>query len=208
VDWQLDALVWQNGWMSAALSSNHACYVYRDQADLVRTAARFIADGIQAGERCWYVAKGDETDALRHTLRDRGVAVAAAERRGALQLYTPTQIYKAVQPFSAERMMEVFSDGISAALTEGYAGFRAAGEMSWADHPAFRGQLLEYEHLITALLVNSRATGLCLFDVRSPHLAAVVAAHPLVARSGGELAPNPRFGSRRTAGHARHGDDQ
>lgn len=187
--------------MSAALSSNHACYVYRDRADLVRTAARFIADGIQAGERCWYVAKGAETDALRHTLRDLGVAVAAAERRGALQLYTPPEIYKAVQPFSAERMMEEFSDGISAALTEGYAGFRAAGEMSWADHPAFRGQLLEYEHLITALLVNSHATGLCLFDVRSPHLAAVVAAHPLVARAGGELERNPRFSVRRSLHH-------
>jgi len=87
----------------------------------------------------------------------------------------------------------VFSEGISAALLDGFTGFRAAGEMSWVEDPRFAGQWIEYEHLVTTLLVNSRALGLCLFNVHSPHLHEAIAVHPRLATAKGTFTANPLF---------------
>ena len=133
---------------------------------------------------------------MRTALRDLGVAVEAAERQGAVKIFLPSEVYAVVQPFVPERLMQVFSEGISDALRGGFCGFRAAGEMSWAASSDLAEPLLEYEHLISTLLVNSNARGLCLFDERlmlPQHLDEVIAAHPLVATLEGALLPNPRF---------------
>jgi hypothetical protein len=170
--------------------------VYRSRSELIATAAGFLSEGLQAGERCWYVGRGSELAGLRSALRDLGVAVEAAERQGALRIFLPSDVYAAVQPFVPERLMQIFSDGISDALREGFRGFRAAGDMSWAASPELAEPLLEYEHLISTLLVNSNARGLCLFDeslMLPQRLDGLVAAHPLVATISGALLPNPQF---------------
>lgn len=182
-----------NGTVRPAAQSNHACYSYRTDAELVEAAASFLAAGLQNGERCWYIAKGSEVAALYHALGELGVQVGAARRQGAFRLFEPADIYTAAVPFSPEALMNIFSEGISAALLDGFAGFRAAGEMSWVEDPRFAGQWVEYEHLVTTLLVNSRALGLCLFNVHSPHLHEAIAVHPRLATAKGTFTSNPLF---------------
>ncbi|HUR33956.1 MAG TPA: MEDS domain-containing protein [Vicinamibacterales bacterium] len=179
--------------MSLPSPSNHACFVYRDISELVSVAVPFLASGLRNGERCWYISRGDEAGTLRTALHGAGVQVTTAERRGAFRLFGPENIYAALRPFSPEDMMGVFSDAIEEALHDGFTGFRAAGEMSWSDHLDLPRPLFEYEHLISTLLCNSRARGLCLYHVDSLHGHAAVPVHPKVGTLRGELVLNPAF---------------
>jgi hypothetical protein len=171
----------------------HACFVYRTLDDLLSVVIPFLRSGLRRNERCWYVARGDEIEQLRQSLCDSGLDVAALESRGALTIFPPESVYASLQPFSPEQMMNVFNNAIADAERKGFAGFRAAGEMSWANRPEMGEELHIYETLISTLLRSCRAKGLCLFPSDAPHLKRAVAVHPLVAATDGELHQNPAF---------------
>lgn len=176
-----------------ASPAHHACHVYRDPADLITTAAAFLADGLAHGERCWYVGNQRDHSALREALADRGVSLKAADRQGALRIWLPEDVYVPGQAFVPERVMRRFSEAISDALREGFNGFRAAADMAWVGAPEVAPHLHEYEHLITTLLLNSPATGLCLYPESLAHLHYPVNCHPYIATSDAVLHPNAAY---------------
>jgi MEDS: MEthanogen/methylotroph, DcmR Sensory domain len=98
--------------------------------------------------------------------------------------------------FEPEQTMQVFNDAIEQALKDGFNGFRAAAEMSWAlEISAGAESLIAYETLLRLLFSTSRVTGLCLYDRRRMPLRIVngaLATHPIVELSG-KFACNPLY---------------
>jgi chemotaxis family two-component system sensor kinase Cph1 len=168
---------------------DHVCIFYRSDDELAATAADFIAEGLRRGERCWYVPTGTEGSLVRGALRRRDVDVTAESRRGALEILAVSDAYVVHGSFNPEATMNVFSDAIENALKDGFTGFRAAAEMSWALTVQGGAELLiAYEALLRSLFSTSRATGLCLYDRRRMPLEIVNGAlvtHPVVALGGG-----------------------
>lgn len=175
---------------------DHACCIYESGAQLVETVAGFVADGLRRGERCWYVAAGGEEQAVLAALVARGIDVAAAARRGALSVIPASEAYPLQDSFAPERSMQVFSDAIEQALSDGFSGFRAAADMSWALTPGGPSEsLIVYEALLKALFSSSRVAGLCLYPRRMTPLKVlngVLATHPLAATRG-SIAVNPFY---------------
>ena len=65
--------------------------------------------------------------------------------------------------FDPEQTMRVFSNAIEESLNDGFKGFRAAAEMSWALDIDNGGELLVvYEALLRVLFSTARAIGLCM----------------------------------------------
>ena len=177
---------------------DHVCAVYSTTEQLVREAASFLADGLQRRERCWYVGAGYEIDAVRAALVARRVDVAGETQRQALQLISGAGAYVVRGRFDPEVTIEIFNSAIEQALDDGFPGFRAAAEMSWAldchDGPQ---KVIVYEALLKALFAGCRATGLCLYDRTRMPLAVVngaLATHP-IAGSYGHYLPNPFYES-------------
>jgi hypothetical protein len=84
--------------------------------------------------------------------------------------------------------MVAFSDAIEQALADGFNGFRAAANMSWAldleDGPEL---LITYEALLRSLFASARATGLCLYDRHRMPLVVIggaLSTHPVVGMHG------------------------
>jgi hypothetical protein len=111
---------------------DHVCVFYGSDGELAETAADFIAEGLRRGERCWYVPAGTEGSLVRAALRRRDVDVTADARRGALEILAAADAYVVHGNFNPEATMNVFSDAIENALRDGFTGFRAGAEMSWA----------------------------------------------------------------------------
>lgn len=152
------------------------------------TVSAFLADGLRRNERCWYVPSGGESHAIGAAMERRGVDIAAASRRSALHLLESNDTY--VQGgFDPEQTMRAFSEAIEQALNDGFNGFRAAADMSWAlTIDDGTESLIAYEALLRMLFSTSRATGLCLYDRRRMPLAVVDGAlltHPIVEVGGG-----------------------
>ena len=167
---------------------DHVCSLYDTDEQLSTTVAAFLADGLARNERCWYVPSGYEAGAVRKALRQRGIDVDRETKRAALQLLDSHDTYTAHGGFDPEETMRVFSEAIEQALTDGFNGFRAAAEMSWALDVA-RGDetVVAYEALLRMLFSNSPATGLCLYDKRrmpQQVLNGALLTHPVVESAG------------------------
>ena len=176
---------------------DHICSVYESDDQLVSTVAAFLAEGLARKERCWYVPSGNETPAIRMAMERRGIDVRAESRRSALHLLDSNDTYIR-GGFDPEQTMRLFSEAIEQALTDGFNGFRAAADMSWAlsiDHGT--ELLITYEALLRILFSTSPATGLCLYNRRRMPLQVVNGAlltHPIVERAG-EFRPNGLYDS-------------
>ena len=175
---------------------DHVCAVYATSAELAREVATFIADGLRRHERCWYVAAGHELSQVRASLGKLGIDVAAETRRGALQLKAGDAAYSVQGEFDPEATIRIFNDAIEQSYTDGFSGFRAAAEMSWALDCADGGhQVVVYEAMLKSLFETCRAIGLCLYDrTRMPLdiINGALVTHP-VAGSHGHYSPNPFY---------------
>jgi len=175
---------------------DHICSIYSTRAELIQTVAGFLADGLRHRERCWYVASSDESEDIAAALGRRGVDVGAETRRGALKLIAADGAYIVRGAFDPEATTQIFNDAIEQAYTDGFTGFRAAAEMSWAlDHEEATYQLIVYEALLRTLFRNCRAIGLCLYDRQRMPLTVINGAlvtHPIIG-SQGRFAANPFY---------------
>jgi len=163
---------------------DHICAIYTSDDELARIAGEFLAEGLRKSERCWYLPASDDRDAVRAALESLHVDTTRAEERGALSILSSNAAYSVRGDFDPEDTMSVFSNAIEQALADGFNGFRAAANMSWAldlaDGPE---RLITYEALLRSLFASARATGLCLYDRNRMPLAVIdgaLSTHPVV----------------------------
>lgn len=127
-------------------------------------------------------------DSVRDALRTLGIDVAAETRGKALQLISGDAAYVVHGTFNPEATLGVFNDAIEQSYTDGFTGFRAAAEMSWAlDCTDGLHQVIVYEALLKSLFANCRAIGLCLYDRKRMPLEVINGAlltHPIVGSHG------------------------
>ena len=175
---------------------DHVCSIYSTTEELAQDVAKFLADGLRSNERCWYVGDGAEIESVRAALRQLKINETADTKRGALQLLSGDAAYVVHGTFDPEATIQVFNDAIEQAYTDGFTGFRAAAEMSWALNCADGAhQVIVYEALLKSLFASCRAIGLCLYDRKRMPLAVIDGAlctHP-VAGSHGHYGSNPFY---------------
>jgi hypothetical protein len=180
---------------------DHICSIYSSSHELTDTVSEFLADGLGRQQRCWYVASAEETAAVRARLEALGVDVQHAIERGALKFISGDGTHLIHGSFNAERANKVFNDAIEQAGADGFTGFRAAAEMSWAlGRPDTVRRLIVYEALLRSLFANCRAIGLCMYDRRRMPLDVIdgaLATHPKV-RTVETYQDNPFFEASRT----------
>ena len=141
-------------------AGDHICAVFTSSAERASVAADFLAAGLARNERCWYVAAGREGPTVRAALRERGVNIDVEQRRTALNIIGGSASYVVHGRFDPEATMQVFNEAIEQALKDGFTGFRAAADMSWAlrvKNGARR--LIAYEALLRTLFASCGATG-------------------------------------------------
>ena len=167
---------------------DHICALYSEAADLANIVGDFLAEGLRNSERCWYLPASDEPDAVLAALKARHVNTTRATARGALSILSSNAAYSVRGDFDPEETMVVFSNAIEQALVDGFNGFRAAANMSWAlDLDGGPERLITYEALLRSLFSSARATGLCLYDRTRMPLAVIdgaLATHPVVRVQG------------------------
>lgn len=173
---------------------DHVCAVYSTPAELTRVVAAFLAEGLRAGERSWYVGAEHEMASVQAALGESGIDAAAASSRGALKLLSGAGAYVVRGAFDPEVTLGIFNDAIEQAYTDGFTGFRAAAEMSWALECADGPHLvIVYEALLKTLFDSCRAVGLCLYDRKRMPLSVINGAlctHPIVASMRGGVVTN------------------
>ena len=175
----------------------HICVLY-DSADEQReVAAEYLADGLQRGERSFYVADSPASlDAFQRALQRRGIDVASTLRSGALILATHAEAHLFEGEFDSERMLAMLNLAVEAALNDGFAGLRTCGDMSWLlTDPPGAAQVVEYEAILNRFFDGVRACGMCQYDRR--RLPEALLDHALATHAtaviNGAHEPNPLY---------------
>lgn len=163
---------------------DHVCAIYSNETELVQIVSDFLAEGLHKSERCWYLPASDNPSAIRRALKERRIDVMRATERGALRILSSDAAYSVRGDFDPEDTLAVFSSAIEQALSDGFSGFRAAANMSWAlDLENGAERLITYEALLRSLFSSARAIGLCLYDRQRMPLAVIdgaLSTHPVV----------------------------
>ena len=183
--------------MNGFKRGDHVCVLYDSDAEQLRVAAAYVAEGLSRGERCLYVADSRAAlDRFCHALDDAGADALAAVDRGALQLATKYQAHLTDGYFDSERMLRLLNNAVEQALNDGFTGLRTCGDMSWLlDEAPGSSQVIEYEALLSQFFQNVRAIGMCQYDRRrlSPGLLDhALATHPCAVVDGSRK-PNHFF---------------
>ena len=194
----------------------HVCSVYSaaDERDALVTA--YVLEGLEHNEQCLYGALSEHAiESVDNRLNHAGVDVAGAITRAQWIRLTPHQTHLVGGRFDAERMLRTLNDAIEAALTAGFTGFRACGDMSWlADEPPGCEQLVAYEAFLNNMFERQRALGLCLYDrqvLPSAVIDHALATHPSVALATSNVGNpyyRPEVASGSPTAHPHHVDSK
>jgi hypothetical protein len=137
-------------------SGNHHCWIFDEPADFHARVRTFLAEGLRANERVWYVGDATEDVLLSHV---RAIGFDDAVARGAGQVIPAAQAYADVGGRPRDQV-DGFAQVLDLSLAEGYAGVRVAAD---ATSLAAADSWARYEHLVDRFMVGRAIAGLCGF---------------------------------------------
>ncbi len=166
-------------------SNTHLASLYESQDEQFATVVPFIRQGLERGERCLYAVDDNSKEEVLEALDDGGIDVKTARESGALVVHTKEDMYLRTGEFEQDAMLEFWQEALAEAQGEkGYAGIRAAAEMSWAlDGDTSFDRLVEYEAKLNTIFSEDDYSVLCQYNrTRFPPevLSNVIQTHPLL----------------------------
>jgi len=176
---------------------DHVCALYLTPEEQLAAAVEYIRGGLSRGERCFYVCCEHTLDKFRAALKQGGIDVDAEEARGAILLATKDSGHLEGGKFDPEKMIALLEQAVKDALSAGFKGLCAAGDMNWVlDGVPGTERLVEYEARLNRFYESSHALGLCLYNLRTMPPESIdhcLATHKFVRIEGPILLSNPFY---------------
>ncbi len=176
---------------------DHVCTLFSSMEEQLSAAVDYIRQGLERGERCLYVCGEQTPNEFRAALRAAGIDVDREQQRGALVLLTKETGHLKGGSFNASRMISMLTSAVEDALSSGFSGLCAAGDMTWLlDEAPGSEEIAEYEALLNHFYKSNRALGLCQYNRRRLPAAILdhgIATHPTVRIEGPILLTNPFY---------------
>jgi hypothetical protein len=169
----------------------HVCLIYDREAERREVVARFVEEGLAAGERVAYFTDA-EPGQVRDWLAQRGVDLPAAPR---FSTHRSRDVYCPDGRFDPQRMQSYWRWFYDDARARGFAAARATGETAWSREVAGGERIVEYEAHLNDWLAGLPVTALCQYDVRrfdGATILDVLRVHPIML-VGGQLVRNPYY---------------
>lgn len=168
----------------------HFCQFYQTEQDLIDTLVPYFKAGLESNEFCMWVTSeplGVEqaTHALRECVPDLDRRLAA----GQIEIIPHTDWYLSGGRFDQQRVLGGWIQKLDAALANGYAGLRLAGNTFWLEKDNWR-DFTNYEEAVNSLIGSYRMMAICTYSLDkcgASEVADVVANHEFaILKRGGE----------------------
>jgi ABC-type transporter Mla MlaB component len=160
-------------------AGTHICWGFKDFEAYRTAASAFLAEGLQRGERIFYLADAPEDELLGHL---EGIDAERLAEAGDLVVRPVRSLLGPDGSFDGPAQVQAYQSLVDSALADGYAGLRAvadASALSAADPKGFAA----YELMADRFIANASMAGMCAFSADTPGLADLFAVHP--SRSAG-----------------------
>jgi hypothetical protein len=178
--------------------SRHQCLIYHGAPSRhLERLAQLIVERLRRNNRCLYLNSPAMVAGMRSWLSALGLDVAWEIDKGALILSSDRSHLEDGE-FNVEKMLATLQNVLAQALSDGYAGLWASGDMTWElgdrlDLP----KLIQYEHALEEFMQKNYAlSGICQYHRDTLPPAAMLAAlqnHKAVRINETFLRFNPHY---------------
>ncbi|MDR3617307.1 MAG: MEDS domain-containing protein [Candidatus Obscuribacterales bacterium] len=162
----------------------HACSLYSDNEQQKRQFVPYIQSGLLLGEQCIYFLDHNTPEFVLEALQENGFNAQPYLDSQALSIVKLSDITSAVGSFSASKLLTYWSSLLAHCEREGFAGFRATGEMTWALHSEFNLKALTaYESQLNKFAIDRNVSFLCQYhrdQFPANKLKDVISVHPVI----------------------------
>ncbi|MFC4947836.1 MEDS domain-containing protein [Pseudonocardia sp. GCM10023141] len=145
-------------------SLDHACAVPVSDEQLWEMTARFVADGLAAGEQVVYFDDGT-VEAVLDRLSDDRVDIGGPIDGHQLEIVPPEATRTALRSTTGQ-VREIVAGTIDGALQRGFSGVRMTGQLSYALERRGGVSLAEYDAAMAEAILGKPASVLCFYDRR------------------------------------------
>jgi len=184
----------------------HMVGLYTVEDNILKAVIPFFAEGLKAGDRCFYAAAPETIARVKTALPEEGIDVEEAVEKGQLVLLDDKTPLLKDGRFEPRYLVELYRADVDRALAEGWKHVRATAEMSWLiDGEEGRDQILYYEALSTELFnTTDKVHALCQYNtarMSGSEIIELLKIHPW-ALLDGRIGENPYWVDPEPAGYA------
>ena len=176
--------------------SRHVCAFFRTAEEAYEMLLPFMKEGIDRGERGFYLVDSDRREEHIRRLERIGIDAADAERTGQLEVRGWDTAQFRTGYFDQDAMVDLLQAALVDGKTRGFKKTRLVGHMEWAnkDVPGVEN-LLEFETRVNYMSARNDDPLICAYDLgsfRAGLIIDILRTHPYVI-IGGILQENPFF---------------
>ncbi|MEZ0227163.1 MAG: MEDS domain-containing protein [Planctomycetota bacterium] len=172
----------------------HTCAFVRGEEEELRVTAPFLAEGLEWGEKAFYIV--DPARKAKHLSKLQGAGVDTSAYADRIEMRDWHETYLKDGHFDPDRMLTTLDDVMRQGLAQGNPRLRIVGQMGWAleRHPGVE-YLIEYECRANEVLNRWRQPAVCIYDLdrmSASMMMDVMRTHPVTVVSG-TLYENPYY---------------
>jgi hypothetical protein len=176
-------------------SGDHICAFHFGATERDQLVRMYLRAGLLAGDKCIGIVDGGDPEALRGSLW--ASVVNGARDDAQLDVVRTDDTYLPTGRFSKDEMLAFLDQTATAAVGDGqFSLLRLVGEACWVlRHPAFTGELFDYESEVNEISGRHPQVLMCLYDLErfgADMLIDILRTHPKLLL-GGLLIDNPNY---------------
>ena len=146
--------------------NNHLTLIYETPEEQFSTAIPFVQQGLEQGEKCFYVVDDNSVETVVEEMQKAGIDVENAVQSDMLSIKSASDIYLEDGEFAPEEIIEFLRETVVEAVDqEGFEHVRITGEMTWVlNGETHFDALTEYEVELNRFYSGKSITGLCQYN--------------------------------------------
>ncbi len=174
----------------------HVCAFFDNQDQEDKVIIPFLKEGIDSGERAFWISSTEMRTPLLQKLRHAGTEVAMAEKRDQLKVDQWGKRIVRNKRFDQDAMLERIEGVLAQGKEKGFGLTRFVGRMDWVrEYNVGINELVEYETRLNRIWQKFNDPVICVYDLSTFNAGALVnilRTHP-IAIVGDVVAENPFF---------------
>ncbi|MDH5770905.1 MAG: MEDS domain-containing protein, partial [Candidatus Bathyarchaeota archaeon] len=146
--------------------TNHVIILYHTSGAKYNVLFNYLRVGLENGEAVAYIATEENPSQIRDAMKRFGIEVEKYEKAGSLHILGCNDFYIIDGKFNVATTMGLINKMYDEALTNGFKGFRVAGEMACFFKHNLVQELVEYERAVHRVF-DTPIIGLCAYNAET-----------------------------------------
>ncbi len=148
----LDLILW----------GTHIAQFYNTKDDVPEILVPYMEKGLEDNELCLWITSEMSEGEARDALSAHVPNLQKYVDRRQLQFFSYKDWYLSEGRFDLQKTLDGASQKYQEALSNGYSGFRATGEVSWLELPEWNS-FMEYESILNNFVSSYKALAVCVY---------------------------------------------